>query len=60
LGTRSATVSTTKGRKFDASGSVRDFGGPPTNKSAFNAEAKVFGDEYAKFEPVPGATSIRR
>ncbi|HEX4800602.1 MAG TPA: M13 family metallopeptidase [Sphingomicrobium sp.] len=43
-----------QGRKFDASGSVRDWWTAEDNKR-FNAEAKIFGDEYAKFEPVPGA-----
>ena len=43
-----------QGRKFDASGAVRDWWTAEDNKR-FNAEAKIFGDEYAKFEPVPGA-----
>jgi putative endopeptidase len=42
-----------QGRKYDATGAVRDWWTPEDNKR-FNAEAKVFGDEYAKFEPVPG------
>ena len=43
-----------QGRKFDASGAVRDWWTPEDNKR-FNAEAKIFGDQYAKFEAVPGA-----
>src|SRR3954452_565857 len=43
-----------QGRKFDASGSVRDWWTAEDNKR-FNAEAKVFGDQYAKFEAVKGA-----
>jgi putative endopeptidase len=43
-----------QGRKYDASGAVKDWWTPEDNKR-FNAEAKIFGDEYARFEPVPGA-----
>ena len=43
-----------QGRKFDATGAVRDWWTAEDNKR-FNAETKVFGDEYAKFEPVRGA-----
>jgi putative endopeptidase len=43
-----------QGRKYDASGAVKDWWTPEDNKR-FNAEAKTFGDEYARFEPVPGA-----
>jgi putative endopeptidase len=43
-----------QGRKFDATGSVRDWWTAEDNKR-FNAEAKVFGDQYAKFEAVKGA-----
>jgi putative endopeptidase len=43
-----------QGRKYDASGSVRDWWTAEDNKR-FNAEAKVFGDQYAKFEAVKGA-----
>jgi putative endopeptidase len=43
-----------QGRKIDASGTVRDWWTPEDSKR-FDAEAKVFGDQYAKFEAVPGA-----
>jgi|KBSMisStaDraftv2_1062788.scaffolds.fasta_scaffold44241_3 putative endopeptidase len=43
-----------QGRKYDATGAVRDWWTPEDNKR-FNAEAKVFGDQYAKFEAVKGA-----
>jgi putative endopeptidase len=43
-----------QGRKFDATGSVRDWWTPEDNKR-FNAEAKVFGEQYAKFEAAKGA-----
>jgi putative endopeptidase len=43
-----------QGRKYDATGAVRDWWTAEDNKR-FNAEAKVFGDQYAKFEPVKGA-----
>jgi putative endopeptidase len=43
-----------QGRKFDASGNVRDWWTAEDGKR-FDAEAKVFGDQYAKFEAAPGA-----
>jgi putative endopeptidase len=43
-----------QGRKIDASGTVRDWWTAEDAKR-FDAEAKVFGDEYAKFEAAPGA-----
>jgi putative endopeptidase len=43
-----------QGRKYDAGGTVRDWWTPEDGKR-FDAEAKVFGDQYAKFEAVPGA-----
>ena len=43
-----------QGRKYDSSGNVRDWWTAEDNQR-FNAEAKVFGDQYAKFEAVPGA-----
>ncbi|MES2327330.1 MAG: M13 family metallopeptidase [Pseudomonadota bacterium] len=43
-----------QGRKFDASGNVRDWWTTEDSKR-FDAEAKVFGDQYAKFEAAPGA-----
>jgi putative endopeptidase len=43
-----------QGRKIDATGAVRDWWTAEDNRR-FNAEAKVFGDQYAKFEAVPGA-----
>lgn len=43
-----------QGRKYDASGNVRDWWTAADGKR-FDAEAKVFGDQYAKFEAVPGA-----
>jgi putative endopeptidase len=43
-----------QGRKFDASGNVRDWWTAEDGKR-FDAEAKVFGDQYAKFEAVKGA-----
>jgi putative endopeptidase len=43
-----------QGRKIDATGAVKDWWTAEDNKR-FNAEAKVFGDEYARFEPVRGA-----
>ncbi|MBS0226712.1 MAG: M13 family metallopeptidase [Proteobacteria bacterium] len=42
-----------QGRKIDASGAVRDWWTADDGKR-FEARAKVFGDQYAKFEPVPG------
>jgi putative endopeptidase len=43
-----------QGRKIDASGTVRDWW-TKEDAARFDAEAKVFGDQYAKFEAVPGA-----
>jgi putative endopeptidase len=43
-----------QGRKYDSSGTVRDWWTAEDGKR-FDAEAKVFGDQYAKFEAVPGA-----
>ena len=43
-----------QGRKFDATGAVRDWWTADDSKK-FDAQAKVFGDQYAKFEAVPGA-----
>src|SRR5256885_8335820 len=43
-----------QGRKFDSTGAVKDWWTAEDNRR-FNAEAKVFGDQYAKFEAVPGA-----
>ncbi|MEO7276996.1 MAG: M13 family metallopeptidase [Sphingomicrobium sp.] len=42
-----------QGRKIDANGTVRDWWTDGDGKR-FNAEAKVFVDEYAKFEALPG------
>lgn len=42
-----------QGRKIDAKGSVRDWWTAEDSKR-FDAEAKVFGEQYAKFEAVPG------
>jgi len=43
-----------QGRKIDANGTVRDWW-TKEDAARFDAEAKVFGDQYAKFEAVPGA-----
>jgi len=43
-----------QGRKIDASGAVRDWW-TPQDAARFEKEAKVFGDQYAKYEAVPGA-----
>jgi putative endopeptidase len=43
-----------QGRKIDATGTVRDWW-TKEDAARFNAETKVFGDQYAKFEPVKGA-----
>src|SRR6201985_2357633 len=42
-----------QGRKIDASGALRDWW---TAKDAetFNARAKILGEQYSKFEPLPG------
>jgi putative endopeptidase len=42
-----------QGRKIDATGTVRDWW-TKEDGQRFDAEAKVFGDQYAKFEAVPG------
>ena len=43
-----------QGRKIDATGAVKDWWTAEDNRR-FEAEAKVFGEQYAKFEAVPGA-----
>jgi len=43
-----------QGRKFDATGSVRDWW-TKEDGQRFDEQSKVFGDHYAKFEAVPGA-----
>ncbi|WFL76702.1 M13 family metallopeptidase [Altererythrobacter arenosus] len=43
-----------QGRKIDATGAIKDWWTPEDNVR-FQAEAKKFGDQYAKFEVVPGA-----
>ncbi len=43
-----------QGRKIDASGAVRDWW-TPQDAARFEAEAKKFGAQYAKYEAVPGA-----
>lgn len=43
-----------QGRKIDATGAVRDWWSPQ-DAERFEAETKVFGDQYAKFEAAPGA-----
>ena len=42
-----------QGRSIDASGALRDWW-TPADAAAFKARAKVLGDQYALFEPVPG------
>ena len=42
-----------QGRKIDATGAVRDWWTKEDNER-FVKEAKVFGDQYAKFEAAPG------
>ena len=42
-----------QGRKYDSTGAVRDWWTAEDSKK-FDAEAKVFGEQYAKFEAVPG------
>jgi len=42
------------GRAIDASGTLRDWW-TPADAAAFKARAKVLGDQYATYEPVPGA-----
>ena len=43
-----------QGRKFDENGNVRDWWTAEDGKR-FDAEATIFGDQYAKFEAAPGA-----
>jgi putative endopeptidase len=43
-----------QGRKIDANGAVRDWW-TPEDAARFEAEAKKFGAQYAKFEVVPGS-----
>jgi putative endopeptidase len=43
-----------QGRKIDAAGAVRDWW-TPEDAARFDAEAKKFGAQYAKYEAVPGA-----
>ncbi len=43
-----------QGRKIDATGAIRDWW-TPADAKRFEAEAKKFGDQYAKFEVVPGS-----
>jgi len=43
-----------QGRKIDDTGKVRDWWTAEDSKR-FDAEAKVFGEQYGKFEAVPGA-----
>ena len=42
-----------QGRTIDASGALRDWW-TPEDAAEFKRRAKVLGDQYAKFEPVPG------
>jgi putative endopeptidase len=43
-----------QGRKIDASGALRDWW-TPGDAAEFKRRAKMLGDQYAQFEPVPGA-----
>lgn len=43
-----------QGRKIDATGAITDWWTADDAKR-FDAEAKVFGDQYARFEAAPGA-----
>jgi len=43
-----------QGRKYDLNGNVRDWW-TKEDAARFDAETKVFGDQYARFEAVPGA-----
>jgi len=43
-----------QGRKVDATGAVRDWWAPEDAKR-FEEQAKIFGDQYAKYEVAPGA-----
>jgi putative endopeptidase len=42
-----------QGRHIDATGALRDWW-TPADAEAFTARAKVLGDQYATYEPVPG------
>ena len=42
-----------QGRTIDAAGALRDWW-TPQDAAEFTRRAKVLGDQYAKFEPVPG------
>ena len=42
-----------QGRSIDASGALRDWW-TPSDAAEFKRRAKMLGDQYAKFEPVPG------
>jgi putative endopeptidase len=42
-----------QGRKIDASGALRDWW-TPNDAAEFKRRAKMLGDQYAMFEPVPG------
>ena len=42
-----------QGRKIDASGALRDWW-TARDAAEFKRRAKVLGDQYSKFEPVPG------
>jgi len=42
-----------QGRTIDAAGALRDWW-TPADAAEFNRRAKILGDQYAKFEPVPG------
>jgi len=43
-----------QGRKIDAEGRIRDWW-TPADAARFNAEAKKYGEQFAKYEVVPGA-----
>jgi putative endopeptidase len=43
-----------QGRKFDADGKLNDWWTAEDAKT-FDARAKILGDQYSKFEPLPGA-----
>ena len=42
-----------QGRTIDAAGALRDWW-TPQDAAEFNRRAKILGDQYARFEPVPG------
>jgi len=42
-----------QGRTIDAAGALRDWW-TPQDAAEFNRRTKILGDQYAKFEPVPG------